>query len=76
MATKEKPRRPSKTLRHEDAAATIPSPAKVQATAAEIRDTWTPHQRRRRAQVARYMLLHQLLAPAQASRQRESKQPR
>ena len=40
----------------------IPSPAKVQATAAEIRRSWTPRQRRRRAQVARYMLLQQLLA--------------
>jgi hypothetical protein len=67
MATKTKPRRPSKALPHDISVATIPSPAKVQATAAEIRETWTPHQRRRRAQVARYMLLQQLLAPVQAS---------
>ena len=72
MATKATARRPSKTLRPTDVDLTIPSPAKVRATAAEIRDTWTPHQRRRRAQVARYMLLQQLLAPSQAIRRPKS----
>lgn len=40
----------------------IPSPAQVQAIAAEIRRSWTPRQRRRRAREARFMLLRQLLA--------------
>lgn len=44
-----------------DAPTVIPSPAKVQAKAAEIRNAWSPRQRRRRAKVARYMLLQQLL---------------
>lgn len=44
-----------------DAPWRIPSPAMVRATAAEIRRSWTPRQRRRRAQVAHYILLQQLL---------------
>jgi hypothetical protein len=76
MATEAKPRRPSKTRRPTDVAATIPSPAKVQATAAEIREAWTPHQRRRRATVARYMLLQQRLAPSQAILSPESNRTR
>lgn len=47
-----------------DGLATIPSPAKVRAIAAEIRQSWTPRERRRRAQAARYMLVQQLVAGA------------
>ena len=47
-----------------DGLATIPSPAKVRAIAAEIRQSWTPRERCRRAQAARYMLLQQLIARA------------
>ena len=51
-------------LERQDEPQAIPSPAKVQATAAEIRRSWTPRQRRRRAQAARYMRWQQLLAEA------------
>jgi hypothetical protein len=36
--------------------ATIPNPAKVEATAAQIRRAWSPRTRRYRAQLARRML--------------------
>jgi hypothetical protein len=39
----------------------IPSPAKVRARAAKIRRGWTKTQRRRRAQLARYLVWRQLL---------------
>ena len=55
-------------LERQDELQAIPSPAKVQATAAEIRGSWTPRQRRRRAQLARSMLRQQLLAEAPSMR--------
>jgi len=62
MATRAKSLRNRDALRRPDELPIIPSPAKVQASAEEIRRQWTPQQRRRRAQVARYLLLQQLLA--------------
>jgi hypothetical protein len=44
------------------ASATIPSPELVRDMAAEIRDSWTPRERRRRAHLARTMMLRQLIA--------------
>lgn len=44
-----------------DRPSTIPSPAQVRATADAIRKSWTPRQRRQRAQLARSMTLAQLL---------------
>ncbi len=41
---------------------TVPSPERVRATAAAIRRSWTPSQRRRRAELARYLLFERLLA--------------
>jgi len=38
-----------------------PSPEKVHAVAAEIRQNWSPHERRYRAFLARYFLLRQLI---------------
>ena len=49
--------------RHEPRA--NPGPAEMQATAAAIRRSWTPRQRRHRAHVARTMLLQQRLARLQ-----------
>jgi hypothetical protein len=48
-----------------DNPSTIPSPAKVRAAAEEIRSSWTPIQRRRRAELARYLLWHQVLSGSQ-----------
>ena len=42
--------------------ATIPNPAMVRATAAEIRRGWSIQERRRRAEIARSMCLAQLVA--------------
>ena len=39
----------------------IPNPQQVRATAAEIRRSWTPRERRRRAQLARSMFIEALL---------------
>ena len=41
--------------------ATIPNPAKVRATAAEIRRGWSTRERRRRAEIARSMCLGHLV---------------
>lgn len=46
----------------------IPTPANVRARAAEIRSSWSPRQKRRRAKAARNMLLHQLLVEAEPVR--------
>ena len=64
MATDAQALRACDALERQDERQAIPSPAKVQATAAEIRESWTPRQRRRRAQLARSMLRQQLLAPS------------
>jgi hypothetical protein len=40
----------------------LPSPEEVQAMAAEIRKSWTPRERQRRAQLARWAAWGQLLA--------------
>jgi len=40
----------------------IPSPEEVRDKAAEIRESWTPRQRRCRAILARYLVLRQLVA--------------
>jgi len=42
--------------------ATIPNPAKVRATAAEIRRGWSTGERRRRAEIARSMFMGHLVA--------------
>jgi hypothetical protein len=42
--------------------ATIPSPELVRDMAAEIRESWTPRERRRRSHLARSMMLRQLIA--------------
>jgi hypothetical protein len=42
--------------------ATIPNPAKVRATAAEIRRGWSTQERRRRAEIARSMCLARFVA--------------
>ena len=55
------------------APATVPNPEKVKAAAAEIRQSWSPRQRRRRAELARYLLFERLLAGmAEAPRARHS----
>jgi hypothetical protein len=61
MSANTKACRSSNVMLHSEGPAIIPSPAKVQARAAKIRQSWTPQQRRRRAQVARYVLLEQLI---------------
>ena len=51
------------TKRHRlQASDTIPSPEKVRDVAAEIRESWTPRERRRRALLARYMAARQPFA--------------
>jgi hypothetical protein len=53
-----------------DNPATIPSPALVRSAAEEIRQSWTPRQRRLRAQVAQYILWSQLLPQGDAASDR------
>ena len=47
-----------------DEPSSIPTPARIRATAAEIRSAWSPGERRRRAQAARCVLLRQLCGAA------------
>ena len=67
MATAAEAIRSSEARRQQDEQLTIPSPAKVRAAAAEIRKSWSPRQRRRRAQLARSMLKQQFAAGALAT---------
>jgi hypothetical protein len=62
MLTDAKPRRKVKTIPPAEPPETIPSPEKVRAMAAAIRRAWTPGERRRRASLARGMLLRQFIA--------------
>lgn len=57
MVTHSKPRRKP----HADGLETVPSPKKVRAMAAEIRKSWTPSERRRRAMLARTAVWRQLI---------------
>jgi hypothetical protein len=68
MAVTTNPHHVLNTLARPEGPATIPSPAQVRAAAAEIRKSWTPHQRRRRAKLARYLLWRQVLVGTPADR--------
>ena len=62
MVTDTRRRRKSKATDRLRAAATIPGPELVRDMAAEIRESWTPRERRRRAYLARTVMLRQLIA--------------
>ena len=49
---------------------TIPTPAKVRAEAAEIRKSWSPRERLRRAELARRLLLAQWITAGDDSSRR------
>lgn len=54
-------RKPTKVDREGELSA-IPSPEKVRAMASDIRRAWSPRERRRRALLARYLILRQFAA--------------
>jgi hypothetical protein len=57
MIAHSKPRRKKKS----DCVEAVPSPQEVRAMAAEIRQSWSPRERHRRALLARWAALGQLL---------------
>jgi hypothetical protein len=57
MVTHSKPRRKAK----DEELKSVPSPEQVRAMAAEIRKSWSPSERRRRAALARFAVLRELI---------------
>jgi hypothetical protein len=62
MVTDSRRRRKPAAIDRLRGAEVIPSPEEVRDKAAEIRESWTPRQRRSRAILARYLVLRQLVA--------------
>jgi hypothetical protein len=61
MVTDSRRRRKPAATDRLTASKTTPSPEQVRDMAAEIRESWTPRQRRHRALLARYLVLRQLI---------------
>jgi hypothetical protein len=62
MVTDSRRRPKPKRLDRKSELNAIPSPEKVRAMACDIRRTWSPRERRRRALLARYLILRQFIA--------------